>query len=482
MKPFEHLASSDRIVAVLAISFCLLSYIPAYLDYYWTLAIPPVLVFLFFLLVKPDYVWYSIPIVMPFSINPNDIELNKLSISLPCEPLLIILFGFLVLVVVFRPHQFNSKLFTHPVALAVYFYLGWVFITALASVDKVVSLKFFLSKLWLIVPMLFVSNLFFTEKHHVVRFFWFLLIALSIVSLYNIVHLSFYNFADKPSQGTMQPFFKDHTVFGAVLAMAWPMAWAMMLRAPDLFKRFVSFIILIVMSFCLVVTYSRGAYVSLIPIFLFPLAVKLGLRFRSFVALLIGAAVLVIINFESIVFRLETNKAARSGEGGSNIESIANITSDESNLERINRWVSAIEMWKIKPHMGWGPGTYMFEYAPFQLSYNYTSISTNHGDVGNAHSEYLGLLAETGWPGLLIFISLILALMHAAFSNVDLLRDKSDKALNMAATCGLLSYFTHGFLNNFLDTDKASVVFWSLISLIVTFHLQTKKSISMVAR
>ena len=83
------------------------------------------------------------------------------------------------------------------------------------------------------------------------------------------------------------------------------------------------------------------------------------------------------------------------------IESISNVSSDASNLERFNRWNSAIRMFQERPIQGWGPGTYAFCYAPFQDSKDLTIISTNFGDGGNAHSEYLGPLAEQGLFGML---------------------------------------------------------------------------------
>jgi len=51
------------------------------------------------------------------------------------------------------------------------------------------------------------------------------------------------------------------------------------------------------------------------------------------------------------------------------------------------------------PVFGFGPGTYQFEYGPYQHSTEKTLISTNFGDRGNAHSEYIGPLAEEGLPG-----------------------------------------------------------------------------------
>lgn len=37
-----------------------------------------------------------------------------------------------------------------------------------------------------------------------------------------------------------------------------------------------------------------------------------------------------------------------------------------------------------------GAGTYQFNYSVYQLNEEKTYISTNLGDKGNAHSEYLG--------------------------------------------------------------------------------------------
>lgn len=64
-------------------------------------------------------------------------------------------------------------------------------------------------------------------------------------------------------------------------------------------------------------------------------------------------------------------------------------------------------MWEERPVMGWGPGTYQFNYAPFQKSDEMTIISTNAGDMGNAHSEYIGPLAEQGVPGLTFILILV---------------------------------------------------------------------------
>jgi hypothetical protein len=48
----------------------------------------------------------------------------------------------------------------------------------------------------------------------------------------------------------------------------------------------------------------------------------------------------------------------------------------------------------------------------------------------------------------------------------------SERRLVMVAMLGLVTYYLHGALNNFLDTDKASVPFWAFTLILVHFDLK----------
>ena len=158
-----------------------------------------------------------------------------------------------------------------------------------------------------------------------------------------------------------------------------------------------------------------------------------------------------------------------------NIESMTNISTDVSNLERLNRWSSALRMFEDKPYMGTGPGTYQFLYAPYQKSSQKTVISTNFGNKGNAHSEYLGPLSEQGLLGGLLVIILVLATMFLGYRLVYSVKDKSTKILAICLLMGMSTYFVHGFLNNFLDNDKASVPFWGFLAMMVCIDIYHKE-------
>jgi hypothetical protein len=53
--------------------------------------------------------------------------------------------------------------------------------------------------------------------------------------------------------------------------------------------------------------------------------------------------------------------------------------------------------------------------------------------------------------------------------------DKRLKTLVMGALLGLMTYYIHGTMNNFLDTDKLSVPFWGFTAIIVAIDIQTCK-------
>jgi O-antigen ligase len=153
------------------------------------------------------------------------------------------------------------------------------------------------------------------------------------------------------------------------------------------------------------------------------------------------------------------------------VQSISNISSDASNLERINRWASALRLFREKPIFGWGPGTYQFVYAPYQRSKEKTIISTNYGDMGNAHSEYIGPMSESGILGMLTFMGIIVTVIFTGLRVYKRAESKEVKLIGLMVMLGLITYYVHGLMNNFLDTDKASVPFWGFTAILVAMDL-----------
>lgn len=341
----------------------------------------------------------------------------------------------------------------------------------------VVSLKYFISRSWFIVAFYFLATQLFIEPKNAKKYITLYVYALVLVVFYALFrHLKFGIFDEKIAHWASNPFYKDHTSYGALLAFFIPpMIGITFFKEYSPRKRFLYGFLTIVLFAGLIFSYSRAAWVSLLGAFGIWVIIKLRIKLWFIITGLGVLAIFVLLIGNSLKRNLESNKQDSSTDLAEHVQSISNVSTDASNLERLNRWNCAIRMFTDKPVFGWGPGTYMFHYAPYQLSYEKTIISTNEGDMGNAHSEYLGPLSEQGFLGPLLFILIIFTTMVTAIRAVNNSIIKELRMLGIAAIAGLWTYYLHGILNNFLDTDKASVPFWGFTALLVAMDVYHKK-------
>jgi O-antigen ligase len=276
----------------------------------------------------------------------------------------------------------------------------------------------------------------------------------------------------------MSPFYNDHTIYGAMLAMYFPvLIFLMMNKKYSAGIKFAAFLFLVIFFIALIFSYTRAAWLSLIVALGAYGALLLRVKFRTILIATLAIGFIFFMFQTEIVIKLSKNRQDASQDFDKHIQSISNISTDASNLERLNRWDAAFRMFNERPFWGWGPGTYSFEYAPFQLANDKTIISTNMGDRGNAHSEYIGSLSESGVFGALTFFAIIICALFTGFRLYYTISDIETKNIVLVTLLGFITYIVHGSLNNFLDTDKASVPFWGFIAVLVAIDVYHKKEI-----
>jgi len=401
---------------------------------------------------------------------------------LPTEPLL---FGLLIIFILklIIDKSFDKKNLYHPLSIIIAINLLWILITSLTSTMPIVSIKFFLSRLWFVVGFYFFAIQLFKNKKNIGTYFWLYTFSLLIVVVYALIRQAHYGFFDQEAANfVVSPLYNDHTAYGAALTMIIPVMIGLLFLKQYSFKqRIAAFIVLSVLFIALIFSYTRAAWLSLFVATIVFVVIVLKIKFRTFILLSVGTVVLLLLFWTQIYMKLEKNRQDTSSNFSEQLQSITNVSTDASNLERLNRWDCAVRMFKEKPVFGWGPGTYMFKYAPFQLSYERTIISTNSGDLGNAHSEYLGPLSESGILGTLTFLAVVIASIYYAMRVYRKTKDKNVKIIVLSVTIGLITYYTHGILNNFLDTDKLSALFWGYTAIIVALDIaeNEKKNESM---
>jgi putative inorganic carbon (HCO3(-)) transporter len=438
---------------------------------------PIALILVYLAIFQPEKLFLSLAFLTPFSINIEEFS-KSFGLFIPTEPLL---FGLMLILLFFqfKTPFVDKQIWKHPIIISVIVFISWMFVTAITSSNVLVSFKFILSKLWFIVPILFFGTHFFKNEANRNWFIRLFIIATSCTIIYTLIHHSTYNFGEEAGHWVMAPFFKDHTIYGAIIAMIIPLllSWYFYEKHAPLIH--ISLIVMIIIVFLgLYFSYTRAAWLSIVIAIVFGLIIHFKINFKILLFLASAACIFIFFQWDAIQLKLAENTYEHTTEKfGERIQSAGNVTTDASNLERINRWNCALSMFQTRPLFGYGPGTYAFVYAPFQEPKNLTIISTYSGDMGNAHSEYLGALSEMGLIGLLIFIALVAAIFY---SSIQLFYnwpadDHKTRILIFGMILSLITYFSHAFLNNFLDTDKAAVPIWAMCSIIIVLDLKRRQ-------
>lgn len=446
-------------------------------DNYYFNFIPFVILIILFAVFSLDKLILIAAFFTPLSIPLKELTTEAgFDMYLPTEP---ILFGVMVLFLykLVVEKKFDKKILKHPVSIAIYINIGWIFITALTSSMPLVSIKFLVMRMWYVIAFYFIATQIFTRQKNIKRFIWLYIISFIIVIGYTIFNHTKYGLIDQQAaHHVMNPFYNDHTSYGALLAMFLPLMVGLAFNPKSSATfRMVIWVVVVILTGALVLSYTRAAWISVAAAVAVWLVIILKIKLRF---VLFGVAALLVLFFvyqNEIFMRLEQNKQTSATDFSKHVKSISNITSDASNKERLNRWSCAARMFKERPFLGWGPGTYQFKYAPFQFSYEKSTISTNAGDMGNAHSEYLGPLAESGVLGMLTFVAILVLVIYYGIRVFKYSATKENRLIALSVLIGLITYFIHGFLNNFLDTDKASVPFWGFIGIIVALDVYYSK-------
>lgn len=439
-------------------------------EFFWLGIIPVALIIVYLAMFKLDLLLLITAFLTPLSVNLEKIGLG-FGLILPTEP---ILFGILLIVLLktFYEGLHDNTIMRSPVFWIILLQLIWILFTTITSSMPLVSLKAFTARMWFVVPFFFLAFYLFKDEKNIRRYFWLYVFGMAAVVIYTIMHHAQFNFGKQPAHWVMWPFFKDHTGYGAILAFVIPILIGLV-KSAKVSRELKWLMILFVGLFfvAIVLSYTRAAWLSLMGAAGVYVLVLLKIRFRTVVLTAISVVGMFLLVKDELFMKLQKNKQDSSEEFSEHIQSMSNINTDASNLERINRWMSAWRMWKDRPVVGFGPGTYQFQYAPYQHPNEKTVISTNNADMGNAHSEYLGPLSEQGLPGMLIVIVLVSVVFWRGFRMYHRLPEGFHKTMTLSLLLGLITYFLHGFLNNFLDVDKASALVWASIAALAAIEL-----------
>lgn len=291
-------------------------------------------------------------------------------------------------------------------------------------------------------------------------------VSFSSMVLWGLYQFYQYDFNPITITGIFQPFYYSSTFVGAVGAL-----FAGYFLGLSTSNR--KYVVLVLLSTLIVVfTESRAALLSLLVMFFALVLLQFPRKFRLLLPAILLAIVFTLVGTEKIAQAFEYSRVESHDPDANVFEetlSVTNVQTDVSNMERLNRWVSALKMFSEKPHTGFGPGTYQFQYIPFQEPGLKNRLSVRNpddvpqGSGGSAHSELLLQISENGWPSLLVFLALILLwVRQGIWSTGQPLKNYAPFFL------GLTTYMFHMNVNNFLNQPAFAFVFWTFGAMLMT--------------
>ena len=441
---------------------------------YWAILIPFGLWVIYLCAFSMDWMFIFITLSVPLSVLYESPNLG-VSFTLPTEP---ILFGVMLIfwAKVLVEGKINARGIRHPITVMILLHMLWMLFTTLTSSIPLVSAKFFLSNLWYITVFYFLGIEIFKKKANINQFLWVYAIPLVIVVLYTLYRHRIEGWSQKGAGWVMEPFFINHGVYGASLALLIPFLCIISFRSPLFTNKpligLLSFGVFSLFVVGLIFSYTRAAWLGVAGALGFYIALQFRIRFWVLLTSVAIVTTIFLVFQTTIVMELNRNKTDSDTDFRNHLKSISNVKTDASNMERINRWACGYRMFKEKPMLGWGPGTYQFNYAPFQKPNEKTIISTNMHDAGGIHSEYLGPLIESGVIGFVLFIGMVLTMIYYGMQSYYLNSIPFNKMVSLGALLGLITYVIHGFLNNYLDLDKTASLFWAFAGLITAMNLK----------
>lgn len=417
-----------------------------------------------------DKLMMATAFLTPVSVNFGDIGLG-LGLSIPSEPLI---FGMMLVMILnlAAGGKLDPKILKHPVTMLIGFHLLWMMIATLFSTMVIVSIKATVARLAFTMVFYLLAAHVFSKFENIRRFLWLYISTLIFVIGYGVQGWIAGGMTKNAAHSSMAPFYSDHTVYAAVIALLlFPLISFLADRRYSAKWKIIALPVALWLITGLLTSYSRAAWISVAAALGFALVFLF--RVRTWIVWTIAFAIVgyVVFSWTDIIIKLESNTEDSSTDYREHLQSISNISTDASNVERVNRWLCALRMFNEKKVFGWGPGTYQFQYAPFQHYDERTIISTNFGEVGSSHSEYLGPLSEQGLPGMILFMLIGIVVFVKASSYILTTTNKSGKTIAIGLVLGLSTYYVHGFLNFFLDTDNASVPFWGCLAALTALQV-----------
>ena len=228
-----------------------------------------------------------------------------------------------------------------------------------------------------------------------------------------------------------------------------PLVMALSRLAPEK-ERIAAGIAAAVMVVTIFLSGSRGGMIAIfVELVVFVIVL---LRQRKSIGIAIGAAAFAIVLVSMLAWL-----------GGKELTSRVSSISSETRTElsggmRLSIDRDGFRMFRNKPVLGWGLGTFPVVYP------QYRSFYTNFF-VNEAHNDYLQLLCEMGLLGFGTMVWFLIVLYRTALRKIGNWMSDVSSAVTLASTLGFTGILVHSVLDFNLQIPGNAALFYALCTL-----------------
>lgn len=437
------------------------------------LAAPLVLIGVLLLLQNPLWLLYALLLTIPWSIEYN--FTSSLGTDLPDEPLMLLASLASLIFFIIQRNKINAKAFLHPLVIIVILQFIWSGFTLITSTEKLLSLKYLLAKGWYLLSFIALPLFLFKDERTIKKSAALFCFSMLVFMFYAIVKHSQYNFTFEKINLALEPFYRNHVNYSAMLVFTVPIqVAAIQLLKPGKLRMLLVFVFVV----CLVAlyfSYARGAWLALIVAVAGYWLIRKRLLFFSFflfVFLTLGAVLWLRANDNYLKFSHDFKSTVFHTNFREHLAATYQFK-DASTAERFYRWVAGVRMIEDSWKTGLGPTSFYHRYRSYTQPAFKTWVS-NNPEKSTVHNYFLLMIIEQGVPGLVLFVLLLAALFLYAQTIYHRTANRFWKITTAAIAAILLMECVINFLSDMIETDKAGPVFYLSLAILVIADLRTK--------
>jgi|GEM_PF-2110715 len=411
------------------------------------------------------WLFYLTLVSIPLSVNWFS-DQWRFGLMLLSEPLMVLTVGVLLLGAVAGWLRVPAR--SHRLDKLIGLHFGAMFIATVFSNDLIVSAKYYATLLLYVLFGYGVPRLLALQRSEWLRALAALGLGTTLLTLYVLSRHLQLGISYSLSYLVARPFLEHgHTNLTVLLEPLVLLLNLALLYAPQARSwrgRLLATLLLTAVLAVVAFSYSRASYVSLLTQALLLLAYAGWPTARRLLLPWAMASCLILTSWQALRLAYpDTSQLLNNTDLLKELGSVGDFTAaNESNAERLNRWLYCLELYQQNPMEGAGPGTFPDTYLDFvRNSPTHPTYYTTLRRM-NAHNLYLSWLAESGTLG---FLTGLLLLGYLVVRQLRWAFRWRATPVQIGFTVYFLFFLLHSLTQDFWQEPRVIVLFWLAVGL-----------------